>query len=414
MSIKETITKVLNQRESRLPRLEKIENGLSGLDNRVSGLQRKAKQTPPEVDIPQEFSRVTSDMDIQIRDIKKDIEYIGKSVSDLIKRFSKGTINVGVAGRTGQGKSTLLQKISELPNEIIPASTGLACTGTKSMIYHTESETRVTIDFYSEEEFLKEVIHFYFDRLGLSPKPSSLEQFEETPLAEFKNDNDREIYNEASYERLSSIRNALPSFKSLLSQGSMTLNRPEDISLYILKHDSHGRELTNHRAVKVANIHTKFPKQDVTGLCLVDLPGLEAAEGFEKKLVTSLEYEVDAVVFIKRPDPLRIDFDEVDYRVIDLINSTVKEVELANWLFIILNELDGKSNISSCEKMKEKLPQEAPRLGTSNILIANVNDSTQAEKVFSTVLTHLENKLENTDKQFVTALAKKMDLEVTH
>jgi hypothetical protein len=77
----------------------------------------------------------------------------------------------------------------------------------------------------------------------------------------------------------------------------------EHIRDYVTQHDDNGNIRSNYLAVKTANIYTKFPNHDVTGLCLVDLPGLEAAQGHEKKLVASLEQEVDAVILVKKPSP---------------------------------------------------------------------------------------------------------------
>ena len=410
MSIKETITRVLTQRQGRLPKLEKVTRGLSELHSQLGNLQQRATQVAYRDDIPSDFSGTISGISAKVNDLADEVTQLNNSVSNLARRFSKGTINIGVAGKTGQGKSTLLQKISGLTDKEIPTNNSFACTGTKSKIYHSEGVPYAKIDFYSEDEFLREIIYPYFEKLNL-PAPISLERFRD-PLPPFSgSSSNRQVLDEAIYEKLKFIHSAFPSFKELLSKGSVTLERLEEIQIYILQHDPRTNEKrTNYLAVKVANIYTKFPKRDVTGLCLVDLPGLEAAEGFEKKLVVSLEHEVDAMIFVKLPAPQRVDFDEVDYKVIDLINNSVREVNIANWLFIVLNKLEDGSNAASCQLMKDKLLKESPALRTSNILVANNNNHVQVEQeVFSVVLRHLEQNLENTDRQFINALSLKME-----
>ena len=65
----------------------------------------------------------------------------------LEKRFNRETINISVVGRAGQGKSRLLQSISGVENDIIPADTGGDCTGAKSTIANAKGETYAHIKF---------------------------------------------------------------------------------------------------------------------------------------------------------------------------------------------------------------------------------------------------------------------------
>jgi ABC-type phosphate/phosphonate transport system ATPase subunit len=46
----------------------------------------------------------------------------------LQARFSCDTLNIGVIGIMRQGKSTLLQSLTGLGNNVIPAQSGGACT----------------------------------------------------------------------------------------------------------------------------------------------------------------------------------------------------------------------------------------------------------------------------------------------
>ncbi|MDY6992810.1 MAG: hypothetical protein SVR94_09440, partial [Pseudomonadota bacterium] len=159
------------------------------------------------------------------------------------------------------------------------------------------------------------------------------------------------------------------------------------------------------------NIHTQFPNHDVTGLCLVDLPGLEAAQGHERKLVASLEYEVDAVILVKLPSAQGTQYDVDDYKVIDLINEAIKEVALADWLFIVLNILADGSNEKQVQLLKYHPPQ---TYSEPRIIIANCHDVEDVEnKVFSVVLRHVEHNLGSIDSLYINRLAEKM-ATITH
>jgi len=352
MTVRNVITDVLDKRHKQVLMLEKVHNGLAELEMQMDSLQQMAEEVLAEADeIPQDIASLTS----------KIATYIGGPQE----------------GKARQGKSTLLQKISGLSNKEIPTSDELPCTGTKSKIYHSEDDAYAKIEFYSKEEFLKEILHPYFDKLKIS-KPFSLKRFGE-PLSE-----------------------AFSSYAELLSKPPKTLELEE-----ILNYVTQGKGRTRYLAVKSADIYTKFPNHDVTGLCLVDLPGLEAAQGHEMKLVSSLEHEVDAVIFVKSPDVLGTDWEQADYNVFDLVDNAVREVELANRLFIVLNEKNDGSNKKQVQLLKEQPPETYSK---PRILTADCSDAQAVEeKVFSVVLQHIEKKLESTDQQYIKALADKME-----
>lgn len=333
MTVRNVITDVLDKRHKQVLMLEKVHNGLAELEMQMDSLQQMAEEVLAEADeIPQDIASLTSKIATYIGGPQEEMAHLNASIISLTKRFSKETINIGVAGKARQGKSTLLQKISGLSNKEIPTSDELPCTGTKSKIYHSEDDAYAKIEFYSKEEFLKEILHPYFDKLKIS-KPFSLKRFGE-PLSELNNNlsKDRNL-DKAIYEKLAFIHSAFSSYAELLSKPPKTLELEE-----ILNYVTQGKGRTRYLAVKSADIYTKFPNHDVTGLCLVDLPGLEAAQGHEMKLVSSLEHEVDAVIFVKSPDVLGTDWEQADYNVFDLVDNAVREVELANRLFIVLNE----------------------------------------------------------------------------
>ncbi|MCK5717936.1 MAG: dynamin family protein [Thiomargarita sp.] len=400
MTVRTVITNVLELRHKKVLMLEKVYNGLDELAMQLDSMQQMQTELQADDD-PPDFVRITSKIIEQLRPLPENIQELNVSIANLTKRFSKETINIGVAGKARQGKSTLLQQISGLSNQEIPTSDELPCTGAKSKIYHSEESSYAKIEFYTREEFLKEIIHAYYDKLNLA-KPFSLKRFSD-PLPELDDSlsKDRNL-DKAVFEKLKLIHDAFPSFTDSLSKSPKVLELNEIID-YVTQ--SSGR--TRYLAVKTANIYTKFPNHDVTGLCLVDLPGLEAAQGHEKKLVGSLEHEVDAVIFVKSPDVLGTDWEQADYSVFDLVDNAVREVDLANRLFIVLNEKNDGSNKKQVALLTANPPETYSK---PSILNANCSDSEDVEeKVFSVVLRHIEKKLESTDQQYVNTLTQKIN-----
>lgn len=402
MTIKDTIAEVLRKRKYRAPDLEKVHKGLLELQELLTKLQLLSGQSNQEVPKEQELVEATMTIASGIKDLQEEVISLDNSVSNIAKRFSRGTINIGVAGTAKNGKSTLLQKISGLSNTEIPADI-VPCTGTMSKVFHVEDHPRAVIEFYSKPEFLKEILYPYFERLGLR-KPLSLEEFSSQPLPEFEvpEGPERYILN-AVYSELKRIHTAFPTFSEFLGRMPETI-KLEEIYEYIVKSE----ERTHYLAVKTANIYTKFPNHNVTGLCLVDLPGLEAAEGFEKKLVASLEQQVDAVILVKMPKSGGAIWEEGDFKVIGLINSAIKEINLADWLFVALNELDDSSNKEAVQFLLKNPPHiygSKPLFLTANFYNADQAD----QRVFSPVLKHIEQNLESIDRQHVKRLAQKME-----
>lgn len=402
MPIKDTIAEVLNKRQYRTPDLEKVNKGLLGFQGLLADLQQMSSQSNQEVPKQKELVEVTMTIANGIKDIQEEVTQLTNSVSNIAKRFSRGTINIGVAGTAKNGKSTLLQRISGLSNTEIPADI-VPCTGTMSKVFHVEDHPRAVIEFYSKQEFLKEILHPYFERLGLR-KPVSLEEFSGKPLPEFEvPDGPEKHILTAVHSELKRIHTAFPSFSEFLGKTPETI-KLEEIQEYIVKSE----ERTHYLAVRTANIYTKFPNHNVTGLCLVDLPGLEAAEGFEKKLVASLEQQVDAVILVKMPKSSGAVWEEGDFKVIGLINSAIKEINLADWLFVALNE----SNDGSNKEAVQYLLKNPPKIHGSKPLFqtANFYDADQADqRIFSPVLKHIEQNLESIDRQHVKRLAQKME-----
>jgi ATPase subunit of ABC transporter with duplicated ATPase domains len=73
----------------------------------------------------------------------------------IINRLSRPSLNIGVVGRMGQGKSTFLKSLSGLTDNEIPAREGGACTAVRSKISHHDGELKTRITIHSKSSFFR-------------------------------------------------------------------------------------------------------------------------------------------------------------------------------------------------------------------------------------------------------------------
>lgn len=400
MAIQTVIAEILKKRHQKVPMLEQAKRELDELAQQLDALRSMANDTVEAENVPDDFREVTANVANQVSNLQQDIMELLPKFTNITERFRKKTINIGVAGNARQGKSTVLQHISGLTDQEIPTSDKLPCTGAKSKIHHFEGDPYAHIEFYSADEFFRDIISPYFQdfqRLNF-PRVYSLSEFEK-PLPQLNLAQSSEpVSDEAKYKKLAEIHQAFPTFKHVLST-EKTIPLAE-IREYVTQ------EKKLYLAVKTAYIYTRFPNHDVSGLCFVDLPGMEAAQYHEQKLAVSLKQEVDAVIFLKRPDPSGDQWQKADYAVLNMIASSAPEIELSNWLFIVLNEMESPSNAHLLPLLKDDAPNTARQ---SNMLVSNCKRSEGSESVFETVLRHLEQNLEKIDRVLLDSLTRSVE-----
>ena len=132
----------------RLPLREKIaavEGNLRSLSHSLETLSQNRDRLISQVSDPDAQSNLQQLNFIQLQaQLKSQLEEL-----NLLKnRFNRDTINIGVIGRAGQGKSRLLQSLTGLSSNEIPTGDRGHCTGVRSTILHQPG-----IDTYGEITF---------------------------------------------------------------------------------------------------------------------------------------------------------------------------------------------------------------------------------------------------------------------
>ncbi|NEO02601.1 MAG: hypothetical protein F6K50_46840, partial [Moorea sp. SIO3I7] len=173
-NIASRLTEILDKRKPFIERLTSVENHLKTLYSTLLELEKHRQKL---IKLPDNAEIAGNLQQINFPGLLKRLEFQTNKLAQLHKRFDRGTLNIGVVGLMGQGKSTLLKSLSGLSDDEIPAREGGACTAVRSTVYHQNQPTYARVTFHDEDSFLKEVIGSYYEELGLAPKPKSLDEF---------------------------------------------------------------------------------------------------------------------------------------------------------------------------------------------------------------------------------------------
>lgn len=299
---------VLKNWESLKQELKKIEN------ERLKGIQGDSE------------GKANLSIRLQKVSFSELIEEVNQELSrleNLKRRLSRETLNIGVVGRMRQGKSTLLRSLTGLSDEEIPTSSEGVCTKVLSKIFHDPQKIGNIVEFHSWTSF-QEIIHLYFDKLGLQGrKPDSLDDIHPDllpflPREKANDENAKHLYGVLSKEDYRNIK----SYKDNINASSITISKT-DIKKYTTRDD--GKNNSEYLAVKELTINCKFPSEDVGKIGVIDLPGLgDNSISDVALLIKTLKQDIDFILFVRRPDPVASDWEDSDRELISCLDEFVK------------------------------------------------------------------------------------------
>ncbi|CAD5978706.1 dynamin family protein [Planktothrix agardhii] len=399
MNKSQEIQSIIGQRQPLAKKLTDIETGLSSL---YASLQRLEQERDRQLlhwsgDEATKSKLQKLDFGSFEQNIRENLTSLGR----LRGRFSRKTLNIGVIGRMRQGKSTLLQSLTGLKNEVIPALPGKACTAARSTIFHQQGNlTTAEIQFHDHDSFLREVIIPYYEKLGLMPIPSSLEAFvhgEISSLPLGANQTNINIYNRLKDDYHTNGKK----YQEYLRRGLLNIQDLSQISNYVAQkyEDS---QLINHEclAVKHVKISCEFPFDEIGAIALVDVPGLgDFRLGDESLVIEALAQEVDFILFICKPSKDGANFVQSDTQLYDLANKSLND--LPSRSILVLNvDRDGK-NQDSCLSMKQDINSENVKMPVLDCVIADCSSPEEANnKVLQAVLDNLRSNVTQLDRKY--------------
>ena len=177
------IRSILNARRPMADRAKAADDILNTIDNQLRSFREFVPSYAKRLDL-EAAARVNALLPETDEIIAKIADEKGR-LALLSARFTRPTLNIGVTGRAGQGKSTLLQKLTGLTTTEIPSGDKGHCTGAPSIIVnHDSKETFAEITFHTEQSFLNSVIAPFFKRLKPAISPYTLDQFANVQLPE--------------------------------------------------------------------------------------------------------------------------------------------------------------------------------------------------------------------------------------
>lgn len=320
----------------------------------------------------------------------------------LEKRFNRETLNISVVGRARQGKSRLLQAVSGLPNEIIPASDGGDCTGAKSVIANAPGRTRARVTFYNDTEMVSQ-IQKYIDELRIPRQLGTLAQVSglQTDLAAFARELPQKTGREQSlFQHLTKYVTHYGDYARLVGTVQDVV-KERDIRDYVAQYDSKMRPTYAYLAVKEVQIFTEFPAKEAGNIVLVDTIGLgDTSLGIREKMIRTLREDSDAAILVRLPaangDSIRVEDDEL----YDLICDAMGVDALNKWLFFALNVSDKLGNRHSGDAMEEALRQR--QLNYAFVRTADCADPQDVEQnLLMPVLQYLSEHLAEVDNSLM-------------
>lgn len=399
MPITDQINQIIDIRQSRLgsinEKLERLEALSSELVNyerlrdSIVDHQGKLKEDSPFAPMllshPEMVKRI---FEAATPTLKSSIATYSAELKRLHHIYSRNSISVLVFGFAGAGKSTLIQRITGLDNNVILASDdrseGIHCTGASSFVYNApEFEARVY--FYTADELLKifnknfmtlqkkycgpnnlcqlnsfdEIQNFvptdYY--LPNGPEVASLNLY--TAHFQLIRSLTSETYPDGSAMHMSSDKNGLRYLK---------LTDPSLVQQYVAQYNGKsGDELIeyfNFIAVKRVDIFTPFPNAENVGkIVLMDNVGLGDPtndQSTQDTMYESIAANSDAVIFLYSPDA-GPGFVSDQKEIMELVRNlrtkdftTGEERMDKNQLYMLVNKVETSkiNNSANCEAFR--------------------------------------------------------------
>lgn len=329
LSISQSCQNIIDKRKNeRLPAIEKKIGALKNLKDALVKLQEyqtRIKRNDSSLILirekaPQIVDTITHlDLSSLLGD-KAKIAKLEKELERLKKRFSREAIQIALVGPARRGKSTFLQSVSGLKDDVIPTSSYSDCTGAVCVIENTDSENfKIKIEYYDEVSFVK-FFNNTLENIGSTHRVSSITDIRnlggtlKVELQEKSDENIQKFYKEyygngLQYLDLIGSEPLTKDEESVVIEFVAKYKRfdnnekiPDRYSIY-RKEIGAGKTtvwFNKYLAVKSAHIWSKYSIPDAGKIIMLDTVGLGNENTEEKDRATMyqvLKEDTDAAIY---------------------------------------------------------------------------------------------------------------------
>ena len=419
MGIPEKIDEIIKHRKQKLPMVEKAIEQINNIDNIITQLDTiRDSQNDNRYSI---FLNEHEDLVEKLKlhsttEFHKKYNLIKNKLLDLKQRYARESINISLVGRAGMGKSLVLQNISGLGNDVIPSSTGSSCTGAKSIISNTESESDkvcAEITFYTVGEIVAIVNKYLkavFDTTDYNV--SSIDDIKSLKNKDLKS----RINPKNGTEKFEHLQNYIEHINEIESKlGSICRVSADEIESYVAQYSNKDPNVLfyNYLGVKQANILCHFPAPECGKIVLVDTIGLgDTSLDVSEKMKSTVKDESDIIIYMFRPEALRSEINQFDLDIINDIKDKLTPELASKMLCFVINRVESgtASNINQIPKILKWLNNYAEESSIAQFMDVNCADKKDVEeRLLEPILKMLAENVEETD----LLLAKKINEDLS-
>lgn len=443
--IQQIITK---RKERRLPLIEEKIAFVDSLLQKVNSLDSLISEIKCQCEIKKGsyYAILASDPGMELRlqnvsteDTRTAITELQRELIRLKIRFSRKSISLQVFGMAGSGKSTFIQSVTGLDNDVVLASEGGHCTGVSSFIYNSDHfEARVYL--YTESEMLalfNKNLEALEKRFNPTVTPILLHNFHE--IQNFKVEN---VGLPATMDGRLSVMKYVDNFTliSNLISGHDANGQPlqdfrqdadgrkyiqitdaTKVQQWVAQHNGHHTSdpeyvaYLNYLAVNRVDIYKKFLCEDAGDIVLMDNVGLGDASNdvsTEQHMYQAIADNSDAVILLYQPKPnsgWRGEEDSINGRLNNIrFKNAYQGIERmdVHELYFLLNERNtpGFDNSKDCPEVVKAFRAQ-PYERKETILIANAADKESTrKKAIEPILSQLMEHLDEIDARMIASV----------
>lgn len=439
---------IAKRQERRLPLIEEKIAFVDSLLQKVNSLDSLISEIKCQCEIKKGsyYAILASDPGMELRlqnvsteDTRTAITELQRELIRLKIRFSRKSISLQVFGMAGSGKSTFIQSVTGLDNDVVLASEGGHCTGVSSFIYNTDHfEARVYL--YTESEMLalfNKNLEALEKRFNPTVTPILLHNFHE--IQNFKVEN---VGLPATMDGRLSVMKYVDNFTliSNLISGHDANGQPlqdfrqdadgrkyiqitdaTKVQQWVAQHNGHHTSdpeyvaYLNYLAVNRVDIYKKFLCEDAGDIVLMDNVGLGDASNdvsTEQHMYQAIADNSDAVILLYQPKPnsgWRGEEDSINGRLNNIrFKNAYQGIERmdVHELYFLLNERNtpGFDNSKDCPEVVKAFRAQ-PYERKETILIANAADKESTrKKAIEPILSQLMEHLDEIDARMIASV----------